>query len=173
MLTLRQVVAACEDAERTHSASPGVGHYMPKNLASRVRGHGFYCLGVSVPVTKAGGRWVAAEADVTAAVQQYADGQAELRRVTDDFRRNIVYEGHHRIVGGSYNAGEDFYHVFNDLAAYRHQSYGANFCRRCHEPAKTEHNKPECHTCSDWGGCGGDCTLSAIYCARCETRKEL
>jgi len=25
----------------------------------------------------------------------------------------------------------------------------------------------ECHTCSDWGGCGGGCTLVALSCEGC------
>ena len=69
----QQRAGSCDGREGTHSASPGVSHYMPKNLASRVRGHDFYCLGVSVPVTKAGGRWVAAEATCAAPLTSTTD----------------------------------------------------------------------------------------------------
>jgi len=40
-------------------------------------------------------------------------------------------------------------------------------CRTCGRIAYTEHNAPECHVCSDWGGCHDDCTLSRVYCREC------
>lgn len=41
------------------------------------------------------------------------------------------------------------------------------------QPASTENNASECHTCSDWNGCGTDCTLSRVFCAPCGTSLEL
>ena len=51
------------------------------------------------------------------------------------------------------------------------RSNGSWYCSGCDAPAVTEHNKPECHTCSDWNGCGQDCTLSKLSCRACGTEQ--
>jgi hypothetical protein len=40
-------------------------------------------------------------------------------------------------------------------------------CEQCGGAAAALHNKPECHTCSDWNGCGRDCTWSGWRCDHC------
>jgi hypothetical protein len=37
----------------------------------------------------------------------------------------------------------------------------------CGHPAKIQRESEECHLCRDWGGCGGDCKVSRIYCPHC------
>lgn len=49
----------------------------------------------------------------------------------------------------------------------RKKSYGRWYCIKCNVLAETEHTKEECHLCSDWNGCGRDCTLSRVYCPKC------
>lgn len=49
----------------------------------------------------------------------------------------------------------------------RKRSEGAWYCNGCRKPADTEHKKEECHRCSDWNGCGHDCTLSNVICKAC------
>jgi hypothetical protein len=41
-------------------------------------------------------------------------------------------------------------------------------CRKCENTATTRNEKPECHTCSDWNGCGRNCTLSHLVCKKCD-----
>ena len=36
---------------------------------------------------------------------------------------------------------------------------------------KELHNKPECHLCSDWNGCGSDCTYSGAECLICGNKE--
>jgi len=45
------------------------------------------------------------------------------------------------------------------------------FCSKCESTCKELHEKPECHRCSDWNGCGGDCTLSRVVCLKCGDSK--
>jgi rubrerythrin len=77
-----------------------------------------------------------------------------------------------KIESGSVSFSKDFMFESSDYHRLRGKSNGTWYCIRCNEPAKTEHNNPECHTCSDWGSCGDDCTLSRIYCLKCGTEKH-
>ena len=40
-------------------------------------------------------------------------------------------------------------------------------CRKCENVASTKNEKPQCHTCLDWNGCGRNCTLSHLICKNC------
>jgi len=55
----------------------------------------------------------------------------------------------------------------------RRKSYGTWYCSTCNIPAETEHKKEECHLCSDWNGCGRDCTLSRVYCNKCGESQDM
>ena len=57
------------------------------------------------------------------------------------------------------------------IGRLKKDSDGTWICKACGKPAKTEHNNPECHRCSDWYGCNRDCTLSRVYCTTCATEK--
>lgn len=46
---------------------------------------------------------------------------------------------------------------------------GHHKCTRCGGVAEEEHFSDECHRCSDWGGCGRNCTLSGVRCTKCGT----
>lgn len=63
---------------------------------------------------------------------------------------------------------------------YRVWKQGDRFTRRggyvhlpCDAVAAEVNDKPECHSCSDWSGCGGDCTLSELICPTCGERKAM
>ncbi len=47
------------------------------------------------------------------------------------------------------------------------KSYGTWYRNKCNILAEIKHNKEECHLCSDWNGCGKNCTLSKVYCQKC------
>jgi hypothetical protein len=55
----------------------------------------------------------------------------------------------------------------SEYEIFRKKGYGTWYCKNCDIPGETEHNKEECHLCSDWNGCGKDCTLSKVYCKKC------
>lgn len=40
-------------------------------------------------------------------------------------------------------------------------------CNKCNKECSTENNNKPCHLCEDWNGCGGDCTISKIFCKKC------
>ncbi|MGD0862064.1 MAG: hypothetical protein ABSA21_04820 [Candidatus Limnocylindrales bacterium] len=61
----------------------------------------------------------------------------------------------------------EFIEAGSDLQRYRGHSSGSWICAVCNVEAITEHDRAECHRCSDWGGCGRDCTLSRIVCPKC------
>ena len=168
MLTLRQVTAVLDEAQGS-----GPRRYWPKNLAAKVSYGQFWGLASSIPVVRVGRAWRAREEDVQADVDLYTARQQELQQATADFRNHVIHDGRHRIDGGSYTAGPDFYHVVNDMAAALHESSGSTYCRRCHKPAGAEHTaSPSAIRAPTGGGCSGDCTLSAVFCADCGTRVE-
>lgn len=57
--------------------------------------------------------------------------------------------------------------------ATRRDTVGHYRCTPCDKIAREEHYGRECHSCRDWGGCGGSCTLSAVYCEGCGSRREM
>ena len=68
---------------------------------------------------------------------------------------------------------ENFELKYADYEKARKKGYGIWFCKKCGNIAETEHNKPECHLCEDWNGCGRDCRLSKIYCTNCGVVDEV
>jgi hypothetical protein len=74
-----------------------------------------------------------------------------------------------RLSWGSYSMRGGFHFLLSDYQHVRKRSDGGWLCNTCFEPAQMEHDKPECHRCSDWNGCGTDCTLSRIHCKDCGT----
>ncbi|MET9071763.1 hypothetical protein ABZX95_06160 [Streptomyces sp. NPDC004232] len=57
--------------------------------------------------------------------------------------------------------------------AYRRRSGGCHRCNACGAVASEDRSGDECHSCRDWSGCGGDCTLVAVYCQACGTREAV
>ncbi len=60
-----------------------------------------------------------------------------------------------------------FRKIISDLQRYRKHEASSWVCVECGIEAEKHFDKPECHTCSDWGGCGRECTLSSIECPKC------
>ena len=129
---------------------------------------------VSVAITFVGSRTFLDPQELDRAIAKcQAAEQAKRERlaeVTRDFRNGILHGndgGTVEIEDGGYSLHGSFYFVWSDIARYNRKSDGTWYCRMCQRPAATEHNKPECHLCSDWNGCGRDCTLSLVYCTEC------
>jgi len=141
--------------------------------------HGYLHIGgKKVAAVKSGGRWtVDAEefaAGVAAAVEEHRVEQLAIKQADEDYAaRKLHPSGHARMSWGSYRVSGAFHFVSSDYERIRQRSNGSWHCSTCWQPASTENNKPECHTCSDWNGCGTDCTLSRVYCEACNTSLTL
>jgi hypothetical protein len=126
-----------------------------------------------VRAIKRGRQWVVNERELTesiagAAAAKTAKHEAE-RQAGEDYEARKLNPKGARTTWGGYSVRGDFHFVWSDYAIMRQRSNGGWVCNRCWEPASTEHDKAECHRCSDWGPCGTDCTLSRIYCQACAT----
>jgi hypothetical protein len=132
--------------------------------------------GLEVPVVKQHGRWVLEESGLDDAIGAWRAAEQDKERVTRYYENHVLHgePGQTmRTTWGGYRVGRGFHFAWNDYQAATMRSDGSWYCSSCWEPASTEHGKPECHTCSDWGGCGRDCTLWAVRCDRCGTRLDL
>ena len=104
------------------------------------------------------------------AINSHRESVKHLKQVTEDYENGIIHGNDGDIIKtewGGYEIHKEFRFVWNDVERYRRRSYGRWHCNVCMIPAETEHNNPECHLCSDWGGCGKNCTLSRVYCTKC------
>jgi hypothetical protein len=125
-----------------------------------------------VHVQKVGNKWMVNAGAFDAAIAELRASQTELEQITNDYDEHRLAVGPGqgaRTTWGSYEVYEDFHAARNAYALTPDNGTGHWTCSRCWESATLEHNKPECHTCSDWGSCGRDCTLSRIVCIDCGT----
>lgn len=123
-----------------------------------------------VSAHKRSGIWHVERREFDEAIKRHRQSVSHLKKVTEDYRKGIIHgtdgDTIHMEWGG-YEIHKNFRFVWSDIQRLRGKSYGTWYCNKCQIPAVTEHNKEECHLCSDWGGCGTDCTLSRVYCSRC------
>jgi hypothetical protein len=120
---------------------------------------------------KVGNQWVVGTRDLEAAITARREERARIAGVTADYERRVLHDGGgtQLLNWGGYRISGSFHLVWNDQAVARRDSDGSWYCNTCWKSASLEYNGQECHTCSDWGGCGGDCTLSAVCCLTCGT----
>jgi hypothetical protein len=129
-----------------------------------------------VSVSRAGNRWVVDAAAFEAALAEHRAALAETLAIDQAWKdqRLVVGPGESvRTSWGGYRVAEHFHVSWLAGARQYGGGYESWFCSRCWKPASTEHDRPECHTCRDWGSCGNDCTLSGIACAGCGTSTPL
>lgn len=145
--------------------------------------YGYISIGdVKVAVNKEKGAWQIDKDEFNAAVkrlrvtieeeekrQKQIQEEEEKcqKQIEEDYQKGIYHPGIVSLNNKCYRNYGDFRFELNDYDVARGKSDGNWYCNLCNIPAETEHNKPECHTCSDWNGCGTDCTLSKVYCSRC------
>jgi hypothetical protein len=128
--------------------------------------------GTEVPARKRAGAWKVASEDVTAAIEGHRRTLGRRRAITDDYGRGVLHglDGESVLTDwGDYRHRGPFHLARSGYEAARHRSDGAWMCSSCMKAAETEHTRPECHRCSDWGDCRSDCTLSRVFCPTCET----
>lgn len=104
--------------------------------------------------------------------EQAAD--AELRLRQDRVRRLYA----HRVLlddsAGLYRIVDEHFHAWRVVSLEPYSDWSLSWvCSHCFAPAQYEHGREECHRCSDWSGCGSDCTLSAATCPPCGTAHPL
>lgn len=118
-----------------------------------------------VPAYKQKGIWYVNDKKFTEAIKRHREAIKHLKQVTADYAKGIIHGKDGKVVhteGGGYEIRGKFRFVWSDYERARMKSDGTWYCNKCNIPAKTEHNKEECHLCSDWNGCGRDCTLSKV-----------
>lgn len=129
-------------------------------------------LGESVPATKSGGRWFVRRADLDggiAAVRRRREAEAQA---ADDYKEHVLHgsDGARVHTNWGYYDRRGPFHFAHYDSVPPWKTDGTWICSTCWSGATTEHDRPECHTCEDWGGCGRDCTLSAVRCDPCGHR---
>ena len=170
LISLRDAIARWQREER----APANAYEWYRRDAHR---SGMVSIGeTSIRATKAGGSWLVDEADLDRALVAHRERRAEVRRVTADYKAGVLH-GHDgemlETEWGGYRRRDPFHFAWSDYEVGRRRSDGTWYCSRCMRPASTEHNNPECHTCSDWGSCRNDCTLSRVSCPTCGTELAL
>jgi hypothetical protein len=129
-----------------------------------------------IRAVKVGRTWMVNPIELEARLTEHRLEQAERQQITDDFEAHVLYGESGTVIRtsfGSYTVGRDFHTVHYDSFKPWKDAYAHWTCNGCWKPGSTEHNKPECHTCSNWGGCGRDCTLSRVFCEDCGTSMEI
>jgi hypothetical protein len=123
-------------------------------------------------VTKIAGKWTADAAEFNAIIEEHRAAVAELQQLTRDYDNHILHGATGSTIWtefGGYVRARDFHRTWN-TSIRPWKDYGDWWtCSHCWKPATLEHDKPECNTCSDWGSCGRDCTLSRVLCETCDT----
>ena len=121
-------------------------------------------------------RWVIDEEELEAAIGEHRAALDEQHQLAVDYKRRILHGEPGKRVdmeGGSYIRSRDFHRFFPAFVRPWKDASEYWICSRCFKGARLEHNRPECHTCSDWGSCGRDCTLSRVYCEACGTSEDI
>lgn len=130
----------------------------------------------SVRAWKVKGVWHVDAEDFSRAISLHRVERRKMSQVSRDLDRGIVHGKHGDTVvteDGGYEIHGNFRLVWSEAERSRKESLGEWFCNRCNVPAHTKHEKEECHRCSDWGGCGRDCTLSEMSCPKCRQRIQI
>jgi len=127
--------------------------------------------GTIIPAHKERGVWCVENTKLAKAIRNQRQQTERIKQITRDYRKRIFHgkSGETvRTTWGGYQIRGKFRFAWTDLERAKKESYGNWYCNSCNKPAGTKHDKPECHLCSDWNGCGKDCTLSEVYCLKCD-----
>lgn len=159
------------DALQRHRES-GAGLSSYESYRREARENGALVIGgKKIAAEKIKGKWhVDAEAfaaGVAGAVEEQRRQREALKAADADYEAHKLNPQGARLSGGSYSVSGGFHFLSSDYERIRQRSNGGWRCNTCWQPASTENNHPECHTCSDWNGCGTDCKLSRVFCVPC------
>jgi len=168
-MTIRIALAA---ALEQHRGRDGAGLNSYESYRKDAHARGYVVIGsTKLIVEKTGGRWTvdaeAFAAAVASAVAELQAGQTAMNQADNDYEARKLHPGGARLSWGSYRVSGAFHFVSSDYDRIRERSDGSWRCNTCWKTASAENNRYECHRCSDWNGCGTDCTLSRVYCTEC------
>lgn len=131
---------------------------------------------VHIPASKISGAWFVDENNFEHAIRAHRDRVAERKAATIDYNNHVMRGNLGDWIDtdwGRYQVRDQFHLAWN-RNALPWKSTGESWrCSSCWQPAETENNRPECHRCSDWSGCGRDCTLSRVFCRTCGTTLDV
>ncbi|MBN1275495.1 hypothetical protein JXA12_04365 [Candidatus Woesearchaeota archaeon] len=164
-----------KDAVDLYKAEPGAFSNAYEWYRKSANARGYVALAsTEVPAYKKGREWYVDDDMVSKAINGHRERMALEEKYADDLKKGVVYGNDGdmiRFKGGRYSIRGGFrYEVFDYKS---HAVSGVWKCNKCNQPAKLEHNKEECHLCSDWNGCGRDCTLSKVFCELCGAKIDL
>jgi hypothetical protein len=135
--------------------------------------------GVPSSARKVGGTWRVSVEELESGIKahaeekaKHADEKAKIARYTVDYERRILHGDPGQTIRtewGIYTVHEGLHSTTLISPNPRRNGTQSWYCSVCWDPAETEHNNPECHTCRDWNGCGRDCTFSRAFCRKCGT----
>ena len=145
-------------------------------LAEASRFGRIYFARIPVPTHKHNNTWYVEQEKFMEAIEHHRKSLENRREVADSFSRGIV----NGQAGQTVEGDEVTYKVLGDFCLVRTEedwwignTFGNWYCNKCQTPAKTEHEKEECQFCKYGKGCGGDCTLSQLYCPNCGNTLDL
>lgn len=163
-MTLREAVERYAAEKR----APANAYQWYRKLAHRT---GYAPFGeTDVAARKMKGSWFVRSEDLAHALDAHRGYVAGVRQASQDYKRGILHGGDGDSVeseDGGYLRRGSFHFVWSNYEIGRRRSDGTWKCSTCMTPAEADHDRPECHRCSDWGSCGRDCTLSRVYCSNC------
>ena len=130
--------------------------------------------GHEVKAFKEGAEWHVDDVDFKLGIKSRKERLKQIEKNAENLEKGIITakDGETVDVGwGTYTVHKGFRNVLSFYSAAKDKDLtGTWYCNTCNKQAETEHNGQECHLCSDWGGCGRDCTLSAVICKTCGNR---
>ncbi len=121
---------------------------------------------------KIGNTWHIDDRAFKEAIKSHQKQMKLRKKYTEDYSKGIYHGEVGQVIemeGGGYINYEGFIYAWDDYLRARKKSDGEWYCRRCSSIAKEEHEK-SCFINNDYYRCGGECTLSKIYCQNCNTK---
>ena len=131
---------------------------------------------MKIPVHKECGIWYLDETRLAKAIEHHRKKMKDIEQITADYDKGIIHGNNgdsFRMTWGGYEIHGRFRFVWSDMERYRKRSCGTWYCNLCNTISSTRHDNPECHLCNDWNGCNKDCTLSEVYCEKCDYRLKI
>jgi hypothetical protein len=124
-----------------------------------------------IKTIKENGIWYVDKTDFENCINSHRLAQQKIEQNTNDYKNNVIHGLNIKVETdwGYYTNLGDFRFMVNQSDVFQRKNYGIWICNSCNQIAQLEHKKEECHLCSDWNGCGNDCTLSLVFCDKCKT----
>jgi hypothetical protein len=124
-----------------------------------------------IPARKVGGVWSVDDVDLQRCIDAHRERIASRKAATVDYDNRVLRGGvgdSVEVDWGCYEIRAGFHLALTRSRRPPLEGHGESwYCSSCWQPARTEHDREECRRCENWSGCGRDCTLSRVFCAKC------